>query len=228
MTEKKLNVKELARMRINIPKGFFYVTGTPSTGVVIQNDAGDQYVLVPEGPTTEGHHVENIWVSRYEISKGDDGIPMSVAGKFPWSNVSYNEAAEAADKIGGHLPSKDEYARICTWLVREEVVDFHEMYFDGRANGNYAREKALVKTGSCQSWQHNHIFDFFGNGYTWTTEKFAMDQMKRVIRGGHYIGHSDAVSYPPMNFGFMKPSERSELVTFRVVLKFDEDSEEED
>lgn len=228
MTEKKLTNMDLSRLGIHIPAGFFYVTGTPNNGCVIENSSGDQYVLVPEGSTTEGHHVGNCWVSRFEISKGDDGMPRSVAGKIPWNSVSYTEAVEAAERVGGHLLSKDEYSRICTWLVREEAADFHEMYFDGRANGNYARDCVLTKTGSNPSWQHNHIYDFFGNGYTWTTERFDSNQTERVIRGGHYIGHSDEVSYPPTNFGGMNPKDRSKNVTFRIVLRADEVSEEED
>lgn len=216
-----------ASINVTIPEGFCYKEGTVDSGFIIENSTGDQYVLVPAGYTTEGMYVRDFWISRFEISKGDENVPRSVMGANPWVNINFYDARTVAESVGGSLISSEEYSRICMWLVQTQASDFESVYVNGKNNGNYSSTRKLTKTGSNSDWQHNHIYDFFGNGYIWTTEKSELYHHHHIIRSGHSCNDKNATCYPPANRTWAKPEEYSDITTFRIVLHCDTEVEEE-
>ena len=206
------------RIIANIPEGYYFKEGSINTGIVIENDNHDQYVYVPEGYNTEGIYIPGFWISRYEISKGANGEPCSVAGKFPWVNVNYIEAKEIAESVGADLISGIEYGRICMWLVETNAATFEQVYLNGKDIENYAGDGVLAKTGSNLKWKHNNLFDFGGNGYIFTTEKSEIYHRHIIARGGYGIDNNTGKPYPPAHRIWLTPKERRTNLGFRIVI----------
>lgn len=209
------------RIDVTIPEGFYYKEGTIDNGYVIEDSDENQYVLIPSGYNTEGIFVKAFWISRFEISKGNENVPRSVSGKMPWTNINFYKACEVADSIDGGLISGEEYNRICMWLVQTNAAKFESVYIDGRSNGNYFNKKQLTVTGSNPKWQHNHIFDFFGNGYIWTMERSELYHRNRIIRGGQSLNPNTRHCYPASNRAWKEPEKSSSFITFRIKLPYD-------
>ena len=100
------------RFEVDIPEGFNWVEGEVNNGCVIENKKGDQFIRIPLGYTAEGLFVRGFWVSRFEVSKGENEIPRSIAGEYPWTYINYPDAVKAAESIGAGVISKNEYNRI--------------------------------------------------------------------------------------------------------------------
>ena len=73
-----------------IPKGYHHVTGDTYTGYVVSDKIGNEFTYIP---------YLDIYVSRYEISKGSAGEARSVPKARVWTNVSFKEASKAARKF---------------------------------------------------------------------------------------------------------------------------------
>lgn len=211
-------MNDISQIAQAIPEGFSFVEGTVSTGLVIQDQLGNRYVRIPAGTNTEGVYVRDFWVSQYEISEGENETPQSMAGKAPWVRISYEKAVKIASKVGGFIISREEYSRICTWLVDTGAVSYWQMYKDGKGMGNYDGEFSLMKTGSNPDWACNKIFDFFGNGYIWTTERYEVYEHHRIIKGGNRKERDTGYCYPPVNRAWEDPSIGRSNLTFRIVL----------
>ncbi len=206
------------RFGVTIPAGFSYKEGTIDTGYVIKDMDGNEYVHIPSGYNTEGTYVRGFWLSRYEISEGKDKTPQSKANEVPWVDINYYDALAVAESIGAYLISKEEYGRICMWLVETGAATFEQVYVNGKDLGNYSRSSILAKTGSNPNWVCNNIYDFFGNGYTWTTEKSELYDHHRVIKGGHGMEFGSERCYPPSNRCWEKPNICRSNITFRIVI----------
>ncbi len=227
MSKKMFATYSDARFDVAIPAGFSYEEGTIDTGYVIKDMDGNEYVRIPPGYNTEGMYVRGFWLSRYEVSEGKDKTPQSKANETPWVDVNYYNALAAAENIGAYLISKEEYGRICMWLVETGAATFEQVYENGKGLGNYSRSSILAKTGSNPNWVCNNIYDFFGNGYIWTTEKSELYDRYRVIRGGHGMEFGSERCYPPSNRCWEEPNIRRSNITFRIVIHDNSEETEE-
>ena len=213
------------RIIANIPEGYSFKEGSINTGIVIENDSHDQFVYVPSGYNTEGIYVPGFWISRYEISKGENEKPCSVAYKAPWVNINYSEAVEIAKSVDAELISGAEYGRICMWLVETKAATFEQIYVNGKKIENFVVDGTVAMTGSNLEWKHNNIFDFGGNCYIFTTEKSEISHRHRIARGGYGIDKYTGKPYPPAHRIWLTLEERRTNLGFRIVIR---DIDEED
>ena len=94
-----------------IPAGFEYFTGDLETGYVVKDKKGNEFTYCP---------ATNEYISRYEISKGDDGTPMSIPGKDAWVNITQEEAKRLAKSFSvdgtSNLIGNSEWDKLCEFL----------------------------------------------------------------------------------------------------------------
>ena len=205
------------RFEVDIPEGFKWIQGSVDEGCIIENNAGDQFIRIPLGYTAEGLFVRGFWVSRYEISKGKNETPKSVAGEYPWTYINYFDAVKVAENYGAHVISKNEYNRIPIWLLSGKKVSFEDMFVDGRDLGNFSDPFEVSKTGSNPGWIINQLADFWGNCYTWTSEKSELYEHHMIIRGGHAM--YERLRDTPLCRKRIIPETKRDDITFRMVIR---------
>ena len=172
------------RYEVDIPDKFSFKEGEVENGLVIEDKDGNQYVRIPSGYTADGLYVRGFWISRYEISIREDEVPLSVANRYPAININFYDSEKLAKKVGGFLINKEEYNRVCMWLVETKAATFDEIFVNGNGKGNYSNPFSLAKTGANPLWMFNRLDNFLGNCYTWTTERSELYAHLRIIRGG--------------------------------------------
>ncbi|MBR3325577.1 MAG: SUMF1/EgtB/PvdO family nonheme iron enzyme [Clostridia bacterium] len=146
------------------------------------------------------------YISRYNISKNKQtGEAQSVKGEMPWTNINWFDAMEAAKTFGdgvfvtSHLPFGEEYDSALEWFIKSGKRTKEEIANDSTQWGNFWNtrnaQKKVVKTGTCEEWSTNKIFDLAGNVDEWTQEK--NKRLSRVIRGGCccFDGYGYPVAY---------------------------------
>ena len=142
--------------------------------------------------------------SRYHISKDPKTQkPRSVKGVYPWVNISESITEVVAktfvegEGLSTHLTYGAEYDTREEWVRETKTMDLKEIVEDATKWGNYCNTMnspgALAKTGSCEKWCCNNIYDCTGNVSEWTQEKFIGDS-NCIIRGGYYLCNGS--SYP--------------------------------
>ena len=215
------------RIKVKIPEGFYFKEGEIDEGLVIENEHGDSFVRIPPGYTSDGVYVRGFWISAYYISKGEDGQAHSISGDYPWTEISFYEAKEVAEKFGGELLTSEEYNRICMWLVQTHAVSFEQMFIDGSGMGSYCNPFKLEKNGANPNWAANNIDCFWGNVYTWTTQRSELYEHYRKIRGGTCPIHGTEICQPPSASAWAVPEKGSSTISFRIVLHdiFEEDED---
>lgn len=205
------------RFEVVLPSGFHWVKGTVDEGCVIENKIGDQFIRIPLGYTAEGLFVRGYWLSRYEISKGQNNMPRSIAGMEPWTNISYPSALIAAESVGASIISREEYNRIPIWLLSTNAIKIDKLFVDGAGLGNFSEPFKPAKTGSNPDWMINNLDCFWGNCYTWTTEKSELYDHHIVIRGGH--GSYGDLKDTPICRKRVSPELERNDITFRIVIR---------
>ena len=208
------------RIEVDIPNGFSFKEGEVDDGLVIESDVGSQYLRIPAGYTSDGLYVRGFWLSRYEISLGNDDEPLSIADRYPITNVSFYESEKLAKKVvNGCIPSKEEYNRICMWLVQTKAATFEEVFVTGNGKGNYSDPFVLAKTGSNPLWMLNRLDNFFGNCSIWTTERSELYDHHRIIRGGHGSYFNTGDNHPASYRAWADPEKGYSDNTLRIVIR---------
>ena len=199
------------RIEVDIPVNFSFKEGKIDTGYVIENTVIGQYVRIPSGYIPDGKYVRGFWISRYEISKGKDGLPLSIANAVPWTRIPWYDAEKVAQSVNGYLPGGDEYNRICMWLVETGAASFKDVFVAKSSKANHSNPFVMAKTGSNPEWMVNHLDNFFGNCFIWTSEKSELNSFHYIIRGGN--------EYPPACRFWAKPNTKSEDIGMRIVIR---------
>lgn len=183
-----------------IPSGFTHVDGTTvDTGFVIQDKSGNQYVWIPvesgiplRNPPSEKYLEDDytasalnnsvakyygFYIARYEASKDTvSGIVVakSVNGVIPWSNVTYDEAYNAARNTAtayNYIDVKTALINSYAWDATLRWIDESVTnYSTARNYGNYTNQ--ILGTGATSTDIVNEIADLSGNLREWTTEKY--------------------------------------------------------
>ena len=135
------------RIKVKIPEGFYFKEGEIDEGLVIENEHGDSFVRIPPGYTSDGVYVRGFWISAYYISKGEDGQAHSISGDYPWTEISFYEAKEVAEKFGGELLTSEEYNRICMWLVQTHACSLMDLVWEAIAIHSNLKRMELIQTG---------------------------------------------------------------------------------
>lgn len=207
------------RYEVDIPNNFFFKEGEVGNGLVIEDNDGNQYIRIPSGYTADGLYVRGFWVSRYEISVKDNGYPLSIANEYPVTNINFFDSEKLAKKVGGSLISKEEYNRICMWLIETNAATFNEIFVNGNGRGNYSHPFLLAKTGFNPQWMFNRLDNFLGNCYIWTTERSELDDHYRIIRGGHGSCFETGENYPASKRLWARPENGKDDITLRIVFR---------
>ena len=191
-----------------IPKGFKYFTGDIETGYVVKDEKGNEFTYCPS--TDE-------YISRYEISKGPDGAPMSVPGKDAWVNITRDEAKALARCFT--LDTTADLIEVSSWDMLCEFlslkIDGNLIRGDSTSIGAYDNSVGEVQTGEKSSFMIYNIDCLAGNHWCITND--IDNQGYAIICGGSYkcLGHS-----APMNCKSCMHVNSTDIdVGFRIVHK---------
>lgn len=143
---------------MEIPKGFRQITTNSNGTVLIKNQEGNEYLLVPGDGENEG-----FWISAHEISKHIHSkthmiAPASISTDNPWVFVDLNAARDAARKEGGRLPTESEYERYYKLCKRYHLAK--EQYFlwtETKEGKNYIARKGKEREVCYATRQTNHL-----------------------------------------------------------------------
>ncbi len=225
-----------------VPEGFSVVSNDIDKGFVIQDENENQYVWIPvesgkltrsrmlngdyEETSTSATELVNsvakyygFYIARFEASEYEvDGekVAASMAGKNPWTNITYLEALEYSNKSAEKFKYEDCYTTLLNSYAWDTVLNWvdknYENYSSSINYGNYSY--TILPTGTSELDIVNNICDLAGNIKEWTTEiykkpvekdpKSKDDNVKyRVVRGGSanlsrtpssYIGYPENTS----------------------------------
>ena len=196
-----IDVTEIAEISADnpyIPEGFSVINDSIEEGFVIEDGDGNQYVWVPvengklERENALDPHFEEtggdatalvnsvsqyygFYIGRVEASqfeKDGETVAASMLGKVPWTNISYEEAIDYADKSAEAFGYTDCYTSIVNsyaWDTALRWIDqTYENYSSSTNYGNYSG--TIYPTGTTEQDTVNNICDLAGNVREWTTE----------------------------------------------------------
>ena len=196
-----IDVTEIAEISADnpyVPEGFSVISDSVEEGFVIEDDDGNQYVWIPvasgklERENELDPHFEEtggdatalvnsvsqyygFYMGRVEASqfeKDGETVAASMLGKVPWTNISYEEAIDCADKSAEAFGYTDCYTSIVNsyaWDTALKWIDqTYENYSSSTNYGNYSG--TIYPTGRTEQDTVNNICDLAGNVREWTTE----------------------------------------------------------
>ena len=230
-----------------IPEGFSVVNDNVDEGFVIEDSYGNQYVWIPvengklirntmlstdyvETGSTASELVNSVaknygfYLGRFEASQYElDGsvAAASMAGKIPWTNVSYlnavNHAENAAD-VFGYKNCKTALLNSYAWDTTLAWIDNTVTNYSSNVNyGNYSG--TIYPTGYTESDNIKNVCDIAGNVREWTTEIFKSasknndNAIQRVVRGG-----SANLSKTPASHIYYPENTSDNYWGFRMIL----------
>ena len=191
-----------------IPTDFKHLTGDMDTGYVVIDPLGNEFT-----------YLNGIWVSRYEISKGENGIPVSLPNKPTWTGEHYYD-------VKFRILEKFRKSDNCNYTVdlindwTTEIVepiatkiDRKLVYEDSSSIGAYINNGEEINTGSNPKFMVYNISDLAGNHWCLTNKK----NLKVEVGGGSYLteGNICTLAWRGVAGGF----ERANDVGFRIVLR---------
>ncbi len=251
-------IPEISSNNPYIPEGFTPVDEDASVdeGFVIEDEEGNQYVWIPvetgkltrntmlsinyeESNSTASALVNSVakyygfYMARFEASQFEkDGeiVAASMQGKVPWTNITFQDAMEAANKSGEIF----EYEDCHTALINSYALDTTlawidtttETYSSSTTYGNY--DGTIFPTGVTEKDEMNHIFDIAGNVREWTTEIYKPSEdtssssinndedenlIYRVVRGG-----AASLCRPPSSHQYYSENTSDNYWGFRMIL----------
>lgn len=252
-------IPEISSNNPYIPEGFNPVDEDASVedGFVIEDKDGNQYVWIPvesgkltrntmlsinyeESNSTASALVNSVakyygfYMARFEASQFEkDGeiVAASMQGKVPWTNITFQDAMENANKSAEIFG----YENCHTALINSYAWDTVLAWIDGETDnysssttfGNY--DGTIFPTGVTEKDEMKHIFDLAGNVREWTTEIYKTSEdtssssrrndsedenlIYRVIRGG-----AASLCRPPSSHQYYSENTSDNYWGFRMVL----------
>ncbi len=191
-----------------IPAGFEYFTGDLETGYVVKDKQGNQFTYCPE---------TNEYISRYEISMGDDGAPMSIPGKYAWVSITQEEAKKLAKSFSAdgtsNLIGNSEWNKLCEFL---STKIYRALVFDDSTSiGAYYNNGGEVRTGENPNFMIYNIDCLAGNHWCITNDINPKGYV--VLRGGSYC--IDGIAMPMASTCYIEPDSSHGDAGFRIVIK---------
>ena len=156
---------------------------------------------------------DGFYISRYEISEGEDGLPVSrpITESDPGRimvQISPQDASELCqklysdnDSVAGFFPWGINWDTTLQWLIDSGSLSKKEVADDSTSWGNYGDDTFSVNagddmTGIFKETSVNNIYDLAGNNWEWTQERCGSAY---VMRGGGVTimgGSASGDSYP--------------------------------
>ena len=135
-----------------------------------EETGGDATALVNSVSQYYGFYIGRVEASQFE--KDGETVAASMLGKVPWTNISYEEAIDYADKSAEAFGYTDCYTSIVNsyaWDTALRWIDqTYENYSSSTNYGNYSG--TIYPTGTTEQDTVNNICDLAGNVREWTTE----------------------------------------------------------
>ena len=142
---------------------------------------------VPEGDTSQSNKV---------------GIPVSKKGATVWTDISYTNAKNSAEKmiednvyVKTGLITGSGWDSMCHWLESFKIDIINSAtygnYKDSESPANITGYGKKQVTGFDDKWKVKNIYDLAGNVWEWTAEK---SNTNFVYRGGSYFGNGAQLS----------------------------------
>lgn len=169
-----------------------------------------------------------IYISQNLISKKTRNKACSRSERFPWVNISIDEAREViketfeTEKVGAGVVTASLYDSILELLIELGVKNTDEIVKDSSSWGNFAElpyvkdpKPKLEMTGVHPENRVIGINDLAGNVGELTLESNTFTKTKATVRGGGY-GHCD--NYANVAFRSQVSSSGHSAVGFRAVL----------
>lgn len=210
-----IEVSEIAPISANnpyIPTGFTHVEDTTvENGYTIEDEYGNQYVWIPvedgvamrdtrldsrfEETSTPATALVNsvakyygFYLAKYEASKYEKDGEVAAAtleGATPWTNVTYQDAAnasEASAKLFGYEDCSTGIISSYAWDTTLAWIDTTvENFSSSTEYGNYSG--SLYATGASVRDVFNNICDLCGNVREWTTEVYKQSTDEKTSSG---------------------------------------------
>lgn len=213
----EMEVTEIAPISADnpyIPTGFTHIENTTvENGFTIEDEYGNQYVWIPvedgkvtrttllnakyEETSTPATALVNstakyygFYLAKYETSKYEINGEVAAAtmeGKTPWTNVTYQEAAEASEASATLFGYEDCYTGIISsyaWDTTLAWIDKTvENFSSSTEYGNYSG--SVYATGASVRDVFNNICDLCGNVREWTTEIYKQSTEEKKNSNGN-------------------------------------------
>lgn len=116
------------------------------------------------------------YITRYAVSHGEDGKPVSVANAAPWTMINRRDAQAAArtfentDGLASHLPYAAEQDCVFAWLIKCGVLTTEEIVHAGARRNTRDPHRTLGLTG--RFGEKCGIFDLTANVDEWAQESY--------------------------------------------------------
>ncbi|MFH0899725.1 MAG: LamG-like jellyroll fold domain-containing protein, partial [Pseudomonadota bacterium] len=145
-----------------------------------------------------------VWIDKFEASRGADGEAVSAYGETPWVSVNWHDATAACAWAGKRLCAEEEWVAACS-AAGSRVYPYGSTYAGKSCNGaDNLPTPAVVTAGSTALCEGGYtgIFDMSGNVAEWTT---ACTETSCKLRGGSfnsfssYLRCSSATSLSPQS-----------------------------
>ena len=222
---------------------------SPDNGFVVKDRYGNQYVWIPveTGKPVSGDFENTklyeddfnalsnsiakyygFYVSRFEATQYEHNgnySAASMAGKMPWTNITFNDAMQLSKKVAEDYEYQDCSTSIMNsraWMTMLKWIDTSiEGFSQNTSLGNYGEE--LAPTGATSEDKVKNICDLSGNVREWTslrdmTKEEVIDEEsgKKVFyfTFGGYIG----VERTPAGFQSIPEDSSKSDVGFRYIL----------
>mgnify|MGYP002541682328 FL=1 len=253
-----IDVTEIAEISADnpyVPEGFSVINDSVEEGFVIEDGDGNQYVWIPVAsgklerenalnPNYEesggdatalvnsvsqyyGFYMGRVEASQFE--KDGETVAASMVGKVPWTNISYLDAIDYAEKSAEAFGYTDCYTSIINsyaWDTALKWIDqTYENYSSSTNYGNYSG--TIYPTGTTEQDIVNNICDMAGNVREWSTEiykeigddssKNKKDDEENLIKRVVRSGGASLKRTPSSNIGYAENSVNP-YWGFRLVL----------
>jgi formylglycine-generating enzyme required for sulfatase activity len=160
----------------------------------------------------------SLCVDRFEASRSEEGVALSVRGSFPWLDIVWEDARAACESVGKRLCSADEWLEACRGPDRNTYAygdEFEPLACNGEENT--PEERYPTKTGTMPSCEGGYpgLFDLMGNAWEWTDD---CDEYVCHFRGGSF--EDTDVDLHCSTLGMGAPSVEFRNVGFRCCKSF--------
>ena len=125
-----------------------------------------------------------VCIDRFEASRGEGDVALSVSGALPWVRVTQPNASRACERAGKHLCSSEDWIRACAGPERL-TYPYGNEYRSHACNGREHDEGHVLVTGSMAECEGgiSGLYDMSGNVWEWTSN-CGVDRCR--IQGGYF------------------------------------------